>query len=145
MAGTTERDLIVGVIQLANLLTRRLAPVFEKSKITPQQWAVLSVLGESDAPMTLAGLARKLLVSKQNMTGMVDRLLQLGLIERSSDPTDARAARIQLSRRGRTLIEKMTPAYEEWRESLGSDMPARDLQALERGVNRLIAQLEEAP
>ena len=39
MAG--ERDLVTGVIQLANLLNRRLAPVFEKAKVTPQQWAVL--------------------------------------------------------------------------------------------------------
>ena len=37
MAG--ERDLVSGVIQLANLLNRRLAPVFEKAKVTPQQWA----------------------------------------------------------------------------------------------------------
>src|SRR5437763_10954394 len=111
MAGTTERDLIVGVIQLANLLTRRLAPIFEKSKITPQQWAVLSVLGESDAPMTLAGLARKLLVSKQNMTGMVARLEQLGLAERRDEPNDLRSPRVQLTPNGRALVGKLRPAY----------------------------------
>src|SRR5947208_15873755 len=138
MPGTTERDLIVGVIQLANLLTRRLAPIFEKSKITPQQWAVLSVLGESDAPMTLAGLARKLLVSKQNMTGMVARLEQLGLAERGDDPNDLRSSRVQLSRRGRALVDKLRPAYESWRRHVGRDFAERDLVALTRTVDRLI-------
>ena len=143
MAGTTERDLIVGVIQLANLLTRRLAPIFEKSKITPQQWAVLSVLGESDAPMTLAGLARKLLVSKQNMTGMVARLEQLGLADRGDDPNDLRSSRVQLTRRGRSVVEKFRPAYEQWRGSLGGGVSERDLASASRVVEKLLEQLSE--
>ena len=72
-----DRDLVSGVIQLANLLTRKLAPVFEKSRVTPQQWAVVSALGESDGPTTLVALSRRLMVTKQNMTGMVARLEQL--------------------------------------------------------------------
>jgi DNA-binding MarR family transcriptional regulator len=142
MPGSTERDLIVGVIQLSNLLTRRLAPIFEKSKITPQQWAVLSVLADSEAPMTLAGLARKLLVSKQNMTGMVARLEQLGLAERSDDPNDLRSSRVQLTRRGRGIVEKVRPAYAGWVKSLGRDVSERDMQSLTRTVDRLIAELE---
>lgn len=142
MPEATERDLIVGVIQLANLLNRRLAPIFEKSKITPQQWAVLSVLGESDAPMTLAGLARKLLVSKQNMTGMVARLEQLGLAERSDDPNDLRSSRVQLTRKGRATVDKLRPAYGEWLGTLGKDVSERDMQSLTRTVDRLIAELE---
>ena len=52
-----ERDLVSGVIQLANLLTRRLAPLFQRAKVTPQQWSILAALGESETSMTLAGLA----------------------------------------------------------------------------------------
>ena len=92
------RDLVGGVVQLANLFTRRLAPVFEHAGVTPQQWAVLSVIGSAEAPMTLAAAARELLVSKQNMTGMIARLEQLGLAERSGDPNDLRSARVQLTR-----------------------------------------------
>jgi len=141
MAGTTERDLIVGIIQLANLLTRRLAPIFEKAKITPQQWAVISVLAESDGPMTLAGLARKLLVSKQNMTGMVARLEQLGLAERGDDPNDLRSSRVQLTRRGRAIVDKLRPSYEEWLGTLGKEVSERDMQSLTRTVDRLIVEL----
>src|SRR6185369_3575662 len=141
MAGTTERDLIVGVIQLANLLTRRLSPIFEKAKITQQQWAVLSVLAESDAPMTLADIARKLLVSKQNMTGMVARLEQQGLAERGDDPNDLRSSRVQLTRRGRAMVDKLRPAYSEWIGTLGKDVFERDMQSPTRTVDRLIAEL----
>ena len=139
-----ERDLVSGVIQLANLLTKRLTPVFERAKVTPQQWAILATLASSDSPMTLAGVARKLIVSKQNMTGMIARLEQLGLAERHDDPRDLRSSRLQLTRRGRTLVDKLRPVYEEWLRKLGHDVPERELAALTRTVDRLIAELEQA-
>lgn len=137
-----DRDLFSGVVQLANVLTRRLGPVFERQKITPQQWSVMSVLASADGPMTLAGLARKMLVSKQNMTGMVARLEQLGLAERSDDPNDLRSSRVVLTRRGRGVVEKVRPAYEEWLASVAGESE-REIATLTRSIDRLIDRLEE--
>src|SRR5437763_12689795 len=141
-----ERDLVSGVVQLANVLTRRLGPVFQRAGVTPQQWSVLSVIGESGTPMTLASVARSMRVSKQNMTGMIARLEQLGLAERAGDPNDLRSAHVQLTRKGKTLLEKTRPAYQEWIASVGgSSVSERDLVALARTVNRLIDAMEEEP
>ena len=138
-----DRDLVAGVVQLANLLTRKLAPLFERAGVTPQQWAVLSVLDQSEAPMSLAGVGRVMLVSKQNMTGMIARLEQLGLAERGGDPNDLRSSRVQLTRRGRSIVEKLRPAYEQWLAAIGGGtLSHRDLQALARSVNRLIDAIE---
>jgi len=139
----TERDLVSGVIQLANLLTRRLGPIFERAKVTPQQWSILAILADSEAAMTLASIARAMMVSKQNMTGMIARLEQLGLAERHDDPKDLRSSRVQLTRRGRALVDKLRPAYEEWRSRLGRELPEREMAALTRTVDRLIAELEQ--
>ena len=136
-----ERELVAGVIQLANLLMKHLAPVFDKSNVTPQQWAVLATIG--DEPMNQVEIARRLAVSKQNMTGMMSRLEQLGFIERSGDPDDLRASRAQLTRRGRALIDKHAPAYAEWQKELGHDIAERDLQMMTKLINRLIARLEQ--
>jgi DNA-binding MarR family transcriptional regulator len=141
MAG--ERDLITGVIQLANLFIKRLAPVFEKAKITPQQWSVLSALAAESTPVTLVALARRMVVTKQNMTGMIARLEQLGLADRQGDPNDLRSSRVTLTRRGRSLVERVRPAYDDWVSSLaGGDVSERELQTLARTVERLIGQLE---
>ncbi len=138
-----ERDLVSGVVQLANLLNRRMAPVFERTKITPQQWAVLVAIAASEGPTTLAAVARRLAVTKQNMTGMTERLQQLGVVERADDPNDLRSARVQLTRRGRALLEKLTPAYAEWQAALASDFSPRELRALARAINHLIERLEQ--
>jgi DNA-binding MarR family transcriptional regulator len=140
----TERDLVTGVVQLANLLLRRLGPVFEKAKITPQQWSVLSALAGEGTAVTLVTLSRRLGVTKQNMTGMIARLEQRGLAERSDDPLDLRSSRVQLTRRGRSLVEKVRPTYEEWLSGVGGDaLSERELQALARSVERLIEHLEK--
>jgi DNA-binding MarR family transcriptional regulator len=137
-----ERDLVAGVIQLSNLLMRHMAPVFERAGVTPQQWAILTALAGAEQPMTLAGLARTMLVSKQNMTGMVARLEQLGLVERQGDPKDLRSSRLVLTRRGRSTVEKLRPAYEEWRRALGGEIAERELAAVTRTVERLIEKLQ---
>jgi DNA-binding MarR family transcriptional regulator len=143
MTAEPERDLVAGVIQLANLLTRRLAPVFAKARITPQQWAILSVLARSDAPMSLASLARTMMVSKQNMTGMITRLEQLGFAERADDPKDLRSSRVVLTRRGRATIEKLRPVYEQWRDALGGELSKRDLATVAKTIEGLIAKLSD--
>jgi DNA-binding MarR family transcriptional regulator len=137
-----DRDLFTGVIQLANLLTRRLGPVFEKSKITPQQWTVLAALSAEEGPVTAVALARTLGVTKQNMTGMMARLEQLGLAERHDDPLDLRSSRVQLTRRGRSLVERVRPMYEEWIDNVARGiLSEREVQALTRNIDRLVDEL----
>ena len=140
-----ERDLVSGIVQLANVLTRRLAPVFQRAGVTPQQWAVLAVLDRGTDAMTLAAISRALRVSKQNMTGMIARLEQLGLAERAGDPNDLRSSRVQLTRRGRALVEKHRSTYDEWLKQIGGGaVSERDLQMLARTVDKLIDAIESS-
>jgi DNA-binding MarR family transcriptional regulator len=119
-----------------------MAPVFERAGVTPQQWAILTALAGAEQPLTLAGLARVMLVSKQNMTGMVARLEQLGFVERQDDPQDLRSSRLVLTRRGRSTVDKLRPAYEEWRRGLSGEIGERELAAVTRTVDRLIERLQ---
>ena len=135
-----DRDFIAGIIQLGNLFARRLAPIFGKTNLTPQQWAILNVVA-AHGPMTLAALARKMIVSKQNMTGMVARLREAGYLERNLDPSDLRAANAALTRRGRAVVEKLKPEYEAWRAELVRGLEG--VEVTERTIHALIARLED--
>jgi len=59
----------------------------------------------------------------------VDRLVQLGLIERTEDPDDRRAKRLALTPKGRTLIEKGIEVRSQWVEGL-TDALTPDQQSL---------------
>ncbi len=48
----------------------------------------------------------------------IDRLVNLGLIERTEDPEDRRAKRLALTRKGQALVEKGIKARCQWIEDL---------------------------
>jgi DNA-binding MarR family transcriptional regulator len=48
----------------------------------------------------------------------IDRLVQMGLVERNEDPDDRRAKRLTLTPKGHTVIEKGIKARSKWVESL---------------------------
>lgn len=48
----------------------------------------------------------------------IDKLVQMGLIERTEDPTDRRAKRLELAPQGRALIDKGIEARTKWVESI---------------------------
>ena len=135
-----DRDLIVGVFQLANLFARRLSPMFAKTNLTPQQWVILSVVAGC-GPTTSAALARKMIVSKQNMTGIVGRLRDAGYLERYDDPSDLRSVRVALTRKGRSVVEKLKPAYERWHAKLVEGLDG--VEVTEQTIAALIARLEK--
>ena len=66
-------------------------------------------------------LAGRLLASQGNITRLLDRMMQDGLIERSSDASDRRMNKIRLSAGGAELFARMAPAHEQWsHEILGT-------------------------
>jgi DNA-binding MarR family transcriptional regulator len=133
---------VSALVQVANLVIRRLGALFQKAGITPQQWAIVSLVATLDSPPTLAGIARDMMVSKQNVTGMISRLETLGLVTRSDDSSDLRATRIQLTRKGRQLHARIAPAYEEWVTGLFASLDLPERRALQLSLGALIQTLE---
>ena len=74
---------------------------------------------------------------------MMTRLEQLGFAERADDPKDLRSSRVVLTRRGRATIEKLRPAYEQWREGLGGKLSERDLATAAKTIETLITSLSD--
>ncbi len=58
-------------------------------------------------PKGMSDLASAMQVSKQQLTPLIDRILEQKLAERQSDPQDRRVVRIEISQGGKELIEDM--------------------------------------
>jgi DNA-binding MarR family transcriptional regulator len=59
----------------------------------------------ADGPARISDLARLEGVTQPAMTGLVNRLETEGLVTRTADPTDARAALVALTESGRAFVE----------------------------------------
>src|SRR5687768_3651944 len=82
----------VALVRTFSLVQRRLVTVLARHDLTLPQFDVLATLRFSEG-VTQQELARRLLVTKGNVCGILDRLGDVGWVERRTDPRDARANR----------------------------------------------------
>lgn len=88
-------------------------------------------------------LARRVGISKQATSVLIDELVEMGVLERALDPSDGRAWLVRFAERpGRSLLDGLTVLADidaELEQSLG---PA-GLRQLQRQLARVLALLEE--
>jgi hypothetical protein len=97
---------------------------------TLPRFDVLSALYRESAAITMSQLTDHLLVSNGNLTGLVNRLVEDGLIQRESDPDDRRALRVILTPAGRAAFREMAEKHEALIDSLFAAMSDADMATL---------------
>ncbi|MCB1473469.1 MAG: MarR family transcriptional regulator [Rhodobiaceae bacterium] len=102
--------LFFRLYQCSNLMHKHGTRYVADCGATTQQWATLGALARpkvAAAGMSVKELIEFLLLSRQNLTAVLDRLESRHLIERIRDPDDGRSRRIRLSREGVALWREM--------------------------------------
>jgi DNA-binding MarR family transcriptional regulator len=124
-------------------LLRRISRDDGADGVTPARLSALSVLVYGGAA-TVGDLARRQGVSLPTISRMVDGLVGAGLVERSEDPRDRRAVRLEVTRRGRELMERGRARRITRLASELAQLQVAELAALEQGVAAL-ERLEAPP
>jgi len=116
--------LFFRLYQSANLLHKTGTKALEgtSANTTTQQWAIIGALvrpGSSEG-IAVGELTRFLLVSRQNLTGMLSRMERDGIVERIVSPSDSRSRLIRLTEKGEKLWrdEMQGPIGEFYRTAL---------------------------
>jgi DNA-binding MarR family transcriptional regulator len=78
--------------------------------LTAAQFDVIATLGNTDG-MTCKELARRTLVTKGTLTGVLDRLERRRLIARQAEKRDRRSIHVRLTRRGEALHSRAFAAH----------------------------------
>ena len=74
--------------------------------------------------------SRFLLVSNGNVTGIVDRLVSEGLVQRGRRNGDRRTSIVQLTRTGKDMFRTMAAAHERWVGELLAGVTKSDARQL---------------
>lgn len=107
--------------------------------LTVAQFDVLSHLATVDG-VSQTELASRLLVTKGNVGGLIDRLERDGLVERQHDPEDRRSYCLYLTDAGRQAFEAAAPEL----EALISEQFAALAPGEQREFLRLLARLDRS-
>lgn len=97
------------------------------------QFDLLSTLSEQEG-LSQQELAARLYVTKGNVSGLLDRMVEAGLVERHASPDDRRSNALHLTARGRRLADEGIAAQRAYVERTLGSLPPADLAELERLV-----------
>jgi DNA-binding MarR family transcriptional regulator len=131
--------------ELGFLLTRLLREVMAREEpllatagLHMWDYAVLGALDGGDAP-TQAQLAATTGRDKTRLIGNLDRLEELGLVQRAPDPADRRNRVVSLTTEGRRVLGQCRVAIRAMEDELLAGLGATERAAFERVLVRLVA------
>jgi DNA-binding MarR family transcriptional regulator len=111
--------LFFRLYQCANMLHKTGSRAVEAEGLTTQQWAVLGALScdKVEGGMSIGDLARYLMVSRQNLAGLISRMERDGHISVAPDARDRRSKIVKMTKSGqhvwRVLARPKIRAYYE--------------------------------
>ncbi len=98
---------------------------------TLPRFDVMAALAREPKGQTMGDVSRWLLVSSGNITGIISRLEEDGLVTRTRSADDRRTHLVRLSRKGREEFQRMSLAHEQWIRNLLSGMSRREMATLD--------------
>jgi DNA-binding MarR family transcriptional regulator len=108
---------------------RRLRASFD---VTLPRFDLMAQLDRAPKGMTLGELSQRMMVSNGNVTGLVERLLEQGIIDRRPSDKDRRAQIVTLTPEGRRFFRAMARANANWIGEMLAELSQTDIETLLR-------------
>jgi DNA-binding MarR family transcriptional regulator len=111
-----------------------------------QTYHILRIL-ERRGPLPMSAIGKRLLIAKQNMTTLIDKLINDGLVERRNDAADRRVINIVIKEKGIGFLkESMLGLKKIVRKNL-LELRDEDIESLHtafRAIRSVVPKLDKA-
>lgn len=97
------------------------------------------LLASADAPTTVTALAALMGTSKQAASKLVDTMEDAGYVRRGAGATDSRQRPVQLTARGRRLLDAVEEIYAELEARWATVIGAGNVERLRSDLTRVLA------
>jgi len=114
----------------------------EEFAVTLPRFDLMAALDRTPAGLTMGELSARLKVSNGNVTGVVERLVGEGLVERTALPTDRRSYKVALTTAGRAAFAAMAERHAGWIDRLLGDLSDGEIEQLMGLLARLRRTVE---
>lgn len=127
----------VSLVQVATEVQKRLDAYVRPFNVSMSRMAVLLHLYFSDAPLQPSSLGVRMLVTRANVTGLIDGLVHGGLVSRVQPPEDRRAWEIALTKAGAALVEEYLPYHLQAMRAVTAGLDPEEARTFVRLVHKL--------
>lgn len=104
---------------------------------TLPRFDVMAALNRHPQGLAMGALSRWLMVSNGNVTGIINRLADEGLIQREQRPDDRRSTYVALTDRGRRVFAAMSDRHERWLKEFFADLDPAEVLTLQTLLGRV--------
>jgi len=143
------KDIVWALRRISSLIYFNSRDMAKKYGVTGPQILVLKTLSSSENPLSSSNLSRHLNVTAANITGIIDRLEQKGLVQRIRKPDDRRTVLIEPTPEGKRQAEILPDLVEEKLMRGLKDLKPTEIfgiySALEKMIQIIGKEAEEEP
>ena len=123
------------LVWLSVLVQRRYAQICADHELTSAQATLLCAI--KDQPQGMGELARMLGVAKNALSGLVDRMERLGLVQRETRTHDRRAVRLNTTAQGKKIVEALYADVAERLPDIAGALDAGEQRVLADSIARI--------
>lgn len=143
LRGSTWRLFLTAHARLIDRIEAKLA----EAKLPPLEWydVLLTLKNAPDRRLRLSEVAQQVLLSRSNLTRLVDRLEKAGLLYREACPTDRRGTFAVLTEAGLAMQQQMWTIYSKGiAEYFACHLDDAEAKIVQQGLQRMLAALHQA-
>jgi DNA-binding MarR family transcriptional regulator len=140
-----RKEIVDNLLQIADKLFRELFEAVPREllelDITMPQLKIM-VIGFMHGPMRMSDLAADLRVTLATATGLIDRLVERGFIQRESQPDDRRVVLCRLSPEGQKTVSRIWETASKRSRELLEAIDTKKLQMLSEVLETMLESAE---
>ncbi|MEP2715842.1 MarR family transcriptional regulator [Pseudophaeobacter sp.] len=110
--------------------------------LTTSQFAVLFVLSQRDG-QPISEIAKHLSMGKSSLTGLVDRMVDRGLVARIASPSDGRVTNIHIQAAGAALLAEAKQETKHFNAALLKPFIEDEQIVIHRFLNHLVEHADD--
>ena len=135
---SVEHEALLNLYYTSICIKKHAADFFTSYELTDVQFHLMMLLAHhgGDDGLSQARLSEMMMVNRANVTGLIDRLEKIGMVQRTA-AEDRRYNIIQLTKKGRKLLNTADPAYGKEVQKAMSILSEGDLKRLIKTCEKL--------
>ncbi len=138
-----EQEAYLNLVRVTDQLQIHFTRLFRNHGITVQQYNVLRILRGEGSPLPILEIAERMVTVVPGITGLIDRLEEIGMVERKRCEKDRRVIYAAITAKGLTVLENLDEPVLELHRKLLGHMTRAELKALIRLLEKTRASRVE--
>ena len=143
---SAEQEALLGIRMAAARVTAPWSQFLKATKdLSTGQYNVLRILRGSTEALTCGEIGERTIARDPDVTRLVDRLAKRGLVRRIRSQTDRRVVQVEITKRGRNLLDELDPHARRMPRALLGHLSPAQLHQLSRLLSAALDRMGSFP